>query len=126
VVGLIIDTMKGMGSAPVPNDELASRKAVLIGDFGRDTETTGGIAGVLGDYVVENVPLSELKAFTPKVEGVDAAAVQRVAQRLLDPTNASVIVVGDAKLFLDDLRKKYPNVEVIPADKVNLDSPTLQ
>jgi zinc protease len=126
VVGLIIDTMKGMGSAPVPNDELASRKAVLIGDFGRDTETTGGIAGVLGDYVVENVPLSELKAFTPKVEGVDAAAVQRVAQRLLDPTNASVIVVGDAKLFLDDLRKKYPNVEVIPADKVNLDSATLK
>jgi len=126
VVGLIIDTMKGMGSAPVPNDELASRKAVLIGDFGRDTETTGGIAGVLGDYVVENVPLSELKAFTPKVEGVDAAAVQRVAQRLLDPTNASVIVVGDAKLFVDDLRKKYPNVEVIPADKVNLDSVSLK
>jgi zinc protease len=126
VVGLIIDTMKGMGAAPVPNDELASRKAVLIGDFGRDTETTGGIAGVLGDYVVENVPLSELKAFTPKVEGVDSAAVQRVAQRLLDPTDASIIVVGDAKLFLDDLRKKYPNVEVIPADKVNLDGPTLQ
>ena len=126
VVGLIIDTMKGMGSAPVPNDELASRKAVLIGDFGRDTETTGGIAGVLGDYVVENVPLSELKAFTPKIEGVDAAEVQRVAQRLLDPTDASVIVVGDAKLFLDDLRKKYPNVEVIPADKVNLDSTTLR
>jgi len=126
VVGLIIDTMKGMGAAPVPEGELASRKAVLIGDFGRETETTGGIAGVLGDYVVENVPLSELRAFTPKVEGVDAAAVQRVAQRLLDPTNASVIVVGDAKLFLDDLRKKYPNVEVIPADKVDLDNPSLQ
>ena len=126
VVGLIVETMKGMGAAPVPNDELASRKAVLIGDFGRDTETTGGIAGVLGDYVVENVPLSELKAFTPKIEGVDAAAVQRVAQRLLDPTNASIVVVGDAKLFLDDLSKTYPNVEVIPADKVDLDSVTLR
>ena len=100
--------------------------AVLIGDFGRDTETTEGIAGVLGDYVVENVPLSELKAFTPKVEGVDPAAVQRVAQRLLDPTGASIIVVGDAKLFIDELRKKYPQVEVIPADKLNLDSPTLK
>ncbi len=126
VVDLIVATMKGMGSAPVPAAELASRKAVLIGDFGRDTETTGGVAGVLGDYVVENVPLSELKAFTPKVEGVDAAAVQRVAQRLLDPTGASIVVVGDAKLFIDDLRKKYPNVEVIPADKLNLDSPTLK
>jgi zinc protease len=126
VVGLIIDTMKGMGAAPVPAGELASRKAVLIGDFGRDTETTGGIAGILGDYVVEEIPLSELKAFTPKIDGIDAAAVQRAAQRLLDPTGASIIVVGDAKLFIDELRKKYPNVEVIGADKLNLDSPTLK
>jgi zinc protease len=126
VVGLIVDTMRGMGSAPVPAGELASRKAVLIGDFGRDTETTSGIANILGDYVIENVPLSELKAFTPKIDGVDAAAVQRISQRLLDPTDASIIVVGDAKLFLDDLRKKYPNVEVIAADKLNLDSPTFK
>jgi zinc protease len=126
VVGLIVDTMRGMGSAPVPAAELASRKAVLIGDFGRDTETTSGIANILGDYVIENVPLSELKAFTPKIDGIDAAAVQRISQRLLDPTGASIIVVGDAKLFLDDLRKKYPNVEVIAADKLNLDSPTLK
>ncbi|MEO5937544.1 MAG: pitrilysin family protein [Sphingomonas sp.] len=126
VVGLIIDTMRGMGSAPVPTAELASRKAVLIGDFGRDTETTGGIANILGDYVIENVPLSELKAFTPKIDGIDAAAVQRISRRLFDPTGASIIVVGDAKLFLDDLRKKYPSVEVIAADKLNLDSPTLK
>ena len=52
--------------------------------------------------------------------------MQRISQRLLDPTGASIIVVGDAKLFLDDLRKKYPNVEVIAADKLNLDSPTLK
>ncbi|THD35625.1 MAG: insulinase family protein [Sphingomonas sp.] len=126
VVGLIVDTMRGMGAAPVPPGELASRKAVLIGDFGRDTETTSGIASVLGDYVIENVPLSELKAFTPRIDGIDAAAVQRISQRLFDPTDASVIVVGDAKLFVDDLRKKYPNVEVIAADKLNLDSPTLK
>jgi zinc protease len=126
VVGLIIDTMRGMGIAPVPAGELASRKAVLIGDFGRDTETTGGIAGILGDYVVEEIPLSELKAFTPKIDGIDAAAVQRAAQRLLDPTGASIIVVGDARLFIDELRKKYPNVEVIGADKLNLDSSTLK
>ena len=118
--------MRGMGAAPVPAGELASRKAVLIGDFGRDTETTSGIANILGDYAIENVPLSELKAFTPKIDGIDAAAVQRISQRLLDPTGASIIVVGDAKLFIDDLRKKYPAVEVIAADKLNLDSPTFK
>ena len=126
VVGLILDAMRGMGAAPVPAGELASRKAVLIGDFGRDTETTSGIANILGDYVIENVPLSELKAFTPKIDGIDAAAVQRISQRLLNPSGASIVVVGDAKLFLDDLRKTYPSVEVIAADKLKLDSPTLK
>lgn len=126
VVGLIIDTMKGMGTAPVPAGELESRKAVLIGDFGRDTETVGGIASTLAGYTIEDVPLDELKKFTPGVQGVDAATVQKVAQRLLDPANASVVVVGDAKQFIDELRKKYPNVEVIPADKLNLDSATLK
>ncbi|WP_375396953.1 M16 family metallopeptidase [uncultured Sphingomonas sp.] len=126
VVGLIVDTMRGMSAAPVPAGELESRKAVLIGDFGRETETTGGIAGILGDYVIENVPLSELKAYTPTIAGIDAATVRRVASRLLDPANASVIVVGDAKLFIDDLRKKYPDVQVIPASTINLDSATLR
>src|SRR3569623_1599067 len=126
VVGLIIDTMRGINAAPNPTSELASLKAVLIGDFGRDTETTGGIASILASYTVENVPLSELKAFAPGGGGVDPAAVQRVAERLLDPTNASIVVVGDAKLFLDDLRKKYPNVEVIPASAGNLDNVTLK
>ena len=126
VVGLIIDAMRGMGAARVPGDELASRKAVLIGEFGRETETTGGIAGILGNYVVENVPLDELKSFTPKIEGVDATQVERAAKRLLDPTGASIIIVGDAKLFLDDLRKKYPNVEVFSTGKLNLESPTLK
>ncbi|MBN8808612.1 MAG: insulinase family protein [Sphingomonas sp.] len=126
VVGLILDTMRGMGTAPVPVDELSSRKAVLIGDFGRETETTSGIANVLGNYVIEGVPLSELKSFTPRIDGIDPAQVQRVSQRLLDPTNASIVVVGDAKLFIDDLRKKYPAVEVIPASSLDLDSATLK
>ena len=126
VIALIIDTMRGMGGDLVPDAELASRKAVLIGDFGRDTETTSGIAGIIGDYVVERVPLTELKAFTPRIDGIDAAAVQRVSRRLLDPSVATIVVVGDAKLFVAELRKKYPTLEVIPASSVNLDSATLK
>ncbi|RSY67347.1 hypothetical protein DAH68_17875, partial [Sphingomonas koreensis] len=41
---------------PVPAAELDSRKAVLVGSFGRRIERTGGIAGALADYVAEGVP----------------------------------------------------------------------
>ena len=48
------------------------------------------------------------------------------AAAALDPAQADVIVVGDAKLFLAALRAKLPNLEVIPAADLDLDSPTLR
>ena len=118
--------MKRLGTEPVAASELEPRKATLIGDFGRRVETTDGIAGTLGAYVVEQVPLSELKAFTASVAAVDPAAVQAAAATLLDPARASIIVVGDSKLFIDALRKDYPDLVLIPSSAINLDSAALK
>jgi zinc protease len=125
-VAIMVAEMKRLGTEPVPANELEPRKATLIGDFGRGVETTDGIADVLGDYVVQDVPLSELKAFTTKVSAVDPAAVQAAAASLLDPSRASIIVVGDSKDFIEALRKDYPNLELIPASALKLDSATLK
>lgn len=120
VVRLIVAEMKRLGSEPVPAAELETRKAVLIGDFGRDTETNAGIAGILGEYAVTGVPLDELKRFVPAIQGVDTAAVEAAARAVLDPAGATIVVVGDARLFADELRKTYPALEVIPAAALNL------
>ncbi len=126
VVSLIVAEMKRLGTEPAPAAELDTRKAVLIGGFGRSAETTGGIAGLIGGYVIDDVPLSELKDYAARIEGVDPAAVQAAAAKLLDPATASIVVVGDSKLFIDDLRKAYPTLELIPASALKLDSPTLK
>ncbi|MFA6122271.1 MAG: pitrilysin family protein [Sphingomonas sp.] len=125
-VSIILAEMKRLGAEPVTAAELETRKAVLVGNFGRATETTGGIAGTIGGYIVQGVPLSELGQYTRSVSAVDPAAVQAAAAKLLDPTVASVVVVGDAKLFLAELRKTYPDAEVIPADALKLDSASLK
>ncbi|MFX4505171.1 hypothetical protein ABTA62_19415, partial [Acinetobacter baumannii] len=75
---------------------------------------------------VQGVPLSELGRYTQRVAAVDPAAVQAAAAKLLDPSVASVVVVGDAKLFLPELRKTYPDAEVIAADALKLDSASLK
>lgn len=126
VVSLIVAEMKRLGTEPAPVAELDTRKAVLIGGFGRSAETTGGIAGLIGGYVIDDVPLSELKNYAARIEGVDPAAVQAAAAKLLDPAAASIVVVGDSKLFIDDLRKAYPALELIAASALKLDSPTLK
>ncbi|MDB5687301.1 MAG: peptidase [Rhizorhabdus sp.] len=120
-VSIMIAEMKRLGDRPVAASELETRKAVLIGNFGRATETTDDIADMLGDYVVQNVPLSELARFTPSVAAVDPDAVQAAAAKLLDPGQASIVVVGDAKLFVDALREAYPKLELIPVAALKLD-----
>ncbi|WP_404367532.1 M16 family metallopeptidase [Sphingomonas sp. MMS24-J45] len=125
-VSIILAEMKRLGAEPVTPAELETRKAVLVGNFGRATETTEGIAGTVGGYVVQGLPLSELGAYTARVSAVDPAAVQAAAAKLLDPAAASIVVVGDAKLFLPELRKTYPDAEVIPADALKLDRAALK
>ncbi|WP_010217875.1 M16 family metallopeptidase [Sphingomonas sp. PAMC 26621] len=125
-VSIILAEMKRLGAEAVTPAELETRKAVLVGNFGRATETTGGIAGTVGGYVVQGVPLSELGAYVAKVAAVDPAAVQAAAAAELDPARASVVVVGDAKDFIDPLRKAYPQVEVIPAGALKLETAALR
>ncbi|MCP8892656.1 M16 family metallopeptidase [Sphingomonas faeni] len=126
VVTLIAAEMARLGLAPVPAAELDTRKAVLVGSFGRGIETTSGVAGILGAYVQNGVPLGELQRFTGAVGAVDPTAVQAAAVALLDPKAASIVVVGDAKQFIEPLRKAYPNVEVIPEAALKLDTATLR
>lgn len=126
VVGLIDAEMRRLGTAPVTPAELETRQAVLIGNFGRTIETTDGVASILAGYTLQGVPLDELSRYIPRVQAVDPAAVQTTAAALLDPKAASVIVVGDAKQFLPALRQSHPEVEVIPAGQVNLESPKLR
>jgi zinc protease len=117
--------MKRIGSEPVSASELETRKAVLIGDFGRATETGAGIADTLGEYVVADVPLDELKRFVPAVTAVDPAAVQAAGAKWFDPAKASTIIVGDAEQFADKL-KGTSGLEVIPADTLDLDKAALK
>ena len=48
----------------------------------------------------------------------------------LQPSNlgqeSDVIIVGDAKKFIEPLRQQFKSVDVIPLSELNLDSPTLR
>ena len=126
VVELVLAELDRLGAAATPAAELVTRKAVLTGGRGRALETTEGLAAVASAYAIQDVSLDEVKSYDADIQAVDPALVQAYAGRTLDPKTASVVVVGDAKLFLDKLRAKHPEVEVIAAKDLDLDSPTLK
>jgi len=49
-----------------------------------------------------------------------------MAGEFLAPARASLVVVGDAQYFLDDLKALRGNVEVIPFDALDLSSADLR
>jgi zinc protease len=117
--------MTSLAATPASADELTARKSNLIGSYGRRLETTGGLADILDNLALYDVPLDEITRYTAKVDAVTPAQVQAFAARELDPRQASVIVAGDAKTFAAALKAKRPDLEVIPVDKLDLDSPSL-
>ena len=126
VLDLIRAEMAKLAEAPAGAEELKARKSVLVGGFGRQLATTGGLAGILGDLALYGEPLDEITRYTAKVEAVSAADVQAFAAKALTPQGASVIVTGDAKAFAEPLKAKAPGLEVIPLADLDLDSPTLR
>jgi len=125
VLDLIDEQVKAMEASPPTADELKARQSTLVGSYGRRLATTEGLANILGSLALYGVPLDEVTRYTAKVEAVTPAQVQAFAKRIMDPAGASVIIAGDAKSFAPALKAKRPEAEVIPVDKLDLDSPTL-
>ena len=126
VLELMSAELRRLGAEPIPDSELASRKAVLIGGFGRSVETTGGLAGQLSSLAQFGLPLDNLQRYAADISAVTPEQVSAAARAHFDPATASVVVVGDAAVFGARLKAKYPRMERIGVDKLNLDSPTLQ
>jgi len=115
-----------IGAERVPEAELTARKAVLIGSFGRQIETTAGLAGQISTLALYGLPPERLGAYVADITAVTPAQAQTAAQRYFNANNADVVVVGDAQHFYDGLRRLRPNAERIPASDLNLDSETLR
>jgi len=125
VVDLMESELRRLGSGPTAA-ELAARQANLIGSFGREVETTSGIAGELTQLAAFDIPLAKMQSYVADVSAVTADQVKALAARVYDPKKANVVIVGDGAVFHPALKKKRPNLERIPIDKLNLDSATLQ
>jgi len=126
VAELILAEIARLSESDATADELAPRKATLIGSYGRALETVDGLGGLVAGLALAGLPLSDLATYDDNVNGVTPAQIRAAAAERLPAANASLVIVGDASVFLEALRAKYPNVEVIPLTGLNIDSATLR
>jgi zinc protease len=126
VIDLMISEFTRLGNEPIVEKELAARKAYIIGGFGRSVETTSGIAGQYSALAQFGLPLEKLQTYSSDIAAVTAEQAGAAARTYFDPAQATLIVVGDAAKFWDDVKAKRGGMERINIDKLKLGSATLK
>jgi zinc protease len=124
VATLLKAELTRLATEPVSASELVPRKAALSGNYARELETGAGLVSAVGSLTTYELPLS-LNDYLPQVQKVTAQQIQHFAADNLGAGDASIIIVGDGRQFLSELKNRFPQTEVIPVDKLDLNKPGL-
>ena len=118
--------MEKLMTGTVSDEELVPRKAALTGGFGRELQTNRGLAENLRELYLHNISTSELNKYMNNVNSVTDEQLKAFANNNLK--GGDIIIVGESKLFMSDLQKRFPNrtIEVIKAADLDLNRAALR
>jgi zinc protease len=98
-----VGELRRMGAEPVPAQELEDTKRYVAGGYLIGNQMQGAVASTLANNWLVGLPAEFLGAYVPKIRAVDAAQVQAMGRRYLDPKDMSIVVVGDPEAVAGQL-----------------------
>jgi zinc protease len=107
--------------------ELSDAQEYLVGSFPLTVETPNDIATLILNAVFYELPMAEITTYQQRVKAITPDDIQRVARQYIKPDNLSIVLVGNAKGFVQQLRELgITDVEVIPIQQLDLMSASLR
>jgi zinc protease len=125
-LGLALDVLRGLQTEPVPAPELNAAKTYITGAFPLEIETADGIASKVIEALHFGYDREFLEAYNDRISQVTAADVQKFARERIKTEWMTAVLAGNSAAFIDALKKKYGDVEVIPAADVDFLQPDLR
>jgi zinc protease len=124
---LVVDECARLQRDAADPRELRGAQDFVSGNFPLTIEAPGSIAEqVLGELFYGLDP-KEIETYRDRVDRVTVADIQRVARNFLKPDALSIVLVGDASAFVDQLKALgFSEFERIPLAQLDLNSPTLR
>jgi predicted Zn-dependent peptidase len=80
---------------PVSDEELSAAKEFSTGNFSVELASQFGLAGRINTIYTYDLDKNFINDFRPKIEGLTAADIQRVAAKYFDTYHAAIVIVGD-------------------------------
>lgn len=107
--------------------ELRGAQDFMAGNFPLTIETSSAIAEQVLVRLFYGQDPSDIETYLDRVQKVTTAEIQRVSKQLLKPDHLTIVLVGDAATFVNQLRAAgFGEYERIPVSQLDLGSPTLR
>jgi zinc protease len=127
VLRVIVDEFFRLKREHVDERELASAKAFLTGHFPLSLETPDDIATQVLNQLFFELPLDDLQTFRQRTNAVTVDDVARVADEYLKPDRLTVVLLGNAAAFANQLKGVgFGQYECIPIHEIDLTRPDLK
>jgi zinc protease len=124
---LMVNEVFRLQREPVGSAELRGAQDYLSGSFPLTIESPSAIAQQVLMHLFYGLDLKEIETYRDQVERVSPADVQRVAKQFLKPEQLSIVLVGDANVFIEQLKGMgFSDFERIPLGELDLNSPSLR
>ena len=120
VTQVVLDQFAALGTQPATEEALQRRRLYLAGANSRAIETSSGFNSLVAGLLLQGIEPGEAMRLAERLAAVSPEEAAEVARRYVTPEQASVVVVGKAADFIDDLRKIRPEAIVIPASELDL------
>lgn len=107
--------------------ELGDAQAYLAGAFPLTIESPDAIATQVVYTLFHELPLSDVGTFAQRVQSVTPDDIQRVARQYIHPDRLAIVLAGNAKAFLPQLKSiGLTQYEVIPFEQLDLTAASLR
>ena len=120
VAAIFFEQFELLGSETIEEDALEKRRLFLGGALARALETSSGFNGIVASLMLRGIPPEEAFRVAETLSNVSPEDVAAMAGQYLAPERASLVIVGDAQYFIDDLKAMRGEVEVIAFDDLDL------
>jgi zinc protease len=125
-LGLMIEEFRRLRKERIGVRELSGVQAYMSGSFPLELETPDAIALRVLNVVFYGLDLGELATYRERVGAVTVDDIQRVSREYLTPERLSIVLVGDASAFIDDLAAAgFTDIERVLVTDLDLSSTDL-
>jgi len=127
VLRLLVNEFFRLQREPVGPGELRGAQDYVAGSFPLTIESPSAIAQKVLAHLFYGLDLEEIERYRDRVERTTPADIQRVARQFLRPEQLSIVLVGDAAAFVDQLKALgFSDFERIPLGELDLNTPSLR